>query len=93
LGTLCPEYFEVDWIDTWTHDIAKMIGRSVYIPQILYRHLHVRLGDKWDDKTYQLQAKVRGQKMWEQHVAYYKSLEPERRKWAQKLWDAINEKN
>jgi len=34
-----PEFFHY-YVDTWTHDIAKRVGRLRYIPEVFVQHLH-----------------------------------------------------
>lgn len=45
--------FPADYADTWLHDVAKRIGRAVYLPDILIEHLHPIAGKADWDQTHQ----------------------------------------
>lgn len=52
VGYFVPPYFVSDWNDQWLNDVARAIGRHVYVP-ILTEHLHYVFGKSEFDSTYQ----------------------------------------
>lgn len=51
LGYFYPPIFNYGYSDTWMHDVAKEVGRTVYIP-MLFEHLHYSFGKSELDQTY-----------------------------------------
>ena len=52
-GFFSAPYFESDYgTDTWNEDIARMIGRRVYLPELLIYHHHPCFGTGPKDRTY-----------------------------------------
>lgn len=79
-----PE-FPCDFADTWLHDVAQMIGRLIYQPDVLIEHLHPIAGKAEWDQTH-LERKARGKDV--RVDALYRRLKPRRREDARKLEDA-----
>lgn len=52
LGYLEPPHFGGMYSDTWLHEIARHIGRLVYLPDVLIDHLHWSFGKAAMDETY-----------------------------------------
>lgn len=53
VGRFTPPYFPCDYADTWLNDVARRVGRSVYIPGMLIEHLHPIAGKAEWDTTHQ----------------------------------------
>lgn len=50
VGRFTAPYFAADYVDLWLHDVAKRIGRAVYLPQLLVEHMHPSFGKgEWDE--------------------------------------------
>lgn len=50
VGRFTAPYFVADYVDLWLHDVAKRVGRAVYLPQLLVEHLHPSFGlGTWDE--------------------------------------------
>lgn len=77
-----PE-FPCDFADTWLHDIAQMIGRLVYQPEVLIEHLHpIANKAEWDQthkerlaRGKQVRVKDRYRRLKAQRIADAKKLE------------------
>jgi glycosyl transferase/beta-hydroxylase protein BlmF len=52
IGYFLPPYFSSDYGDTWINDVAKMIGRRHYIPNIYTEHMHPVVGKGPMDQTH-----------------------------------------
>lgn len=77
--------FPCDFADTWLHDVAEMIGRLIYQPEVLIEHLHpIAQKAEWDQTH--LERKARGKDV--RVDALYRRLKPRRREDARKLEDA-----
>lgn len=51
-GFWLPSYFHCDYVDTWVDDVARMIKRIHYLPNVLFEHMHPNVGkSKPDDVT------------------------------------------
>lgn len=49
VGYFVPPYFSSDHNDTWLNDVAHIINRHVYEPEIYMEHMHPALGKgDWD---------------------------------------------
>lgn len=49
VGYFVPPYFSSDWNDTWLNEVAKSIGRHVFIPDMFIEHMHPVAGKgEWD---------------------------------------------
>lgn len=53
LGYFVPPYFSSDYNDTWLNDVANMLGRRVYLPQVITEHMHFAFGKGPLDQTHQ----------------------------------------
>lgn len=53
VGRFTPPYFSCDWPDTWLHEVAKAIGRTVYLPGVVTEHMHPAAGKGEWDQTHQ----------------------------------------
>ena len=52
VGYFVPPYFSSDYNDTWLNDVANMINRHVYIPDIYTEHMHPAFGKAEMDQTH-----------------------------------------
>lgn len=52
LGYAVPTQFPGVGGDVWLHDLARRIGRSVYLPSVFIEHLHWSFGKAEKDATY-----------------------------------------
>lgn len=63
VGRFTAPYFVADYVDLWLHDVAKRVGRAVYLPQLLIEHMHPSFGKGEWDRTHEeriARAKVAG---------------------------------
>ena len=51
VGYASPPYFSADWSDTWTFEIAKKLGRTKFINDLIIEHLHWTQGKSEIDET------------------------------------------
>lgn len=56
VGYFTPPYFSADMVDTWLNDVAEILDRSVFIPEIYMEHMHVGFGKGKLDDVYQDKA-------------------------------------
>lgn len=56
VGHVTPPYFSSDWGDQWINDVAGMIGRLRYMPDVLTEHLHPAAGKGIWDTTHEERA-------------------------------------
>ena len=82
VGYFCPPYFAHDCNDTWLTEVADLIGRRVYLPDLHTEHLHPDAGKAELDDTYREHAEA-GQR--DNVAELYASLAPERQGDARKL--------
>lgn len=52
VGYFVPPYFSSDYNDTWLNDVAKMVERHVYAPELLTEHMHWTFGKHAKDQTH-----------------------------------------
>lgn len=82
VGYFTPPYFSCDYGDTWLNDVSNMIGRRVYIPEIITEHMHPVAGKaQWD--TTHMERLNRGSR--DDVGGLYARLAPKRAEDAQKL--------
>ena len=83
LGYMAAPYFESDYGgDTWNEDVAKALGRRVYLPDLLIEHCHFIYGKAAIDDT----ARERlARHLAQDPTALYRSLAAERAKDVEKL--------
>lgn len=74
--------FPCDFADTWLHDMAEMVGRLVYQPEVLIEHLHPIANKAEWDQTH-LERKARGKRA--RVEVRYRKLLPQRRQDAKRL--------
>ena len=53
VGYFCPPHFASDKNDAWLHDVARMVGRAIYLPRLYTEHLHPAFGKAPQDATHQ----------------------------------------
>lgn len=82
IGYFVPPYFSSDYNDTWLNDVAKMIGRHKFLPEIYTEHMHPVNGKAGWDETH-LQRLERGKQ--DDVAKIYADLLEERVKDAEKL--------
>lgn len=46
VGYFVPPYFSSDYNDTWLNEVANIIKRRVYIPEIVTEHMHFNIMDE-----------------------------------------------
>lgn len=56
VGYFAPPHFTSDYNDAWLHEVARMIGRAVYLPALVTEHLHPAVGKAPMDRTHQERA-------------------------------------
>jgi len=53
VGYFVPPYFSADYSDTWLNEVANIIGRRVYLSNLITEHMHSCFGKAPFDSTYQ----------------------------------------
>ena len=53
VGYFVPPYFSSDFNDTWLNELADMIGRKIYMKDLLIEHMHPLAGKHFWDRTHQ----------------------------------------
>ena len=53
VGYFVPPYFSSDFNDTWLNEVADMIGRKIYLENLLIEHMHPLAGKHFWDRTHQ----------------------------------------
>jgi hypothetical protein len=49
-GYFVPPYFSSDFNDTWLNEVAEVLGRKVYMPQVYIEHMHPLFKKaEWDE--------------------------------------------
>ncbi len=61
LGYYIPPYYSCDMGDVWMDEVAKMIGRRIYLPDVIVEHMHYRVGKAEFDEIY-AETKIRGER-------------------------------
>lgn len=73
-----PE-FPADYADTWLHELAARVGRSVFLPDVYIEHLHFLVGKAEVDQTHRERLARRDDGLWaaltDQRVADARKLE------------------
>lgn len=84
VGYFTPPYFASDYADTWINDVADMIGRRHYLPDVITEHMHFVFGKAPLDATYQERLDRHGNA-----VQLYESTLDQRQEAAEKLRAAM----
>jgi hypothetical protein len=87
-GYFLPPYFSAEMNDIWLTDVAKMVGRKVFIKDIQLNHMHYNRGLAEFDQTYQ---DLKEFKERDNVKEIYKNKIKERRKNAKALKEVINQ--
>ncbi len=85
LGYYNCTLFKHCYCDTWANELAKRIGRLVYMPNIITEHLHWSKGKSEHDNVY-----INSEKYFTDEVKIWHSTEHIRIKEANKLLNFIN---
>lgn len=86
-GYFSAPYFESDYgTDTWNEDIAQMVNRRVYLPNLLIFHHHPAFGTGPQDDTYKERMTRHAQ---QNPGLLYMKLKPERMAIANKFREAM----
>lgn len=87
VGYFVPPYFSCDWNDTWLNDVSDMIGRHVFVEDVLIEHMHPVWNKRQKDQS-DVEREQRGN---EDNVkGKYDNTLSERQQWADTLRGAIN---
>lgn len=82
VGYFTPPYFSCDYGDTWLNDVANMLGRRAYLPNVITEHMHPAAGKAPLDQTHRERLE-RGSR--DNVPGLYASLAAERERDAAKL--------
>lgn len=52
VGYFCPPLFSHDYNDTWLNEVSEVLGRRVFLPDVLMEHMHWIWGKSEHDQTY-----------------------------------------
>lgn len=88
LGYFVPPYFSSDYNDLWLHEVAGLIGRRVFVPEVFIEHMHPVAGKGEWDLTHRERLE-RHQR--DDPGALYERLETERQGDAEKLQAAMDD--
>jgi hypothetical protein len=88
LGYFVPPYFSSDYNDTWLTEVADVLGRRVYLPEVITEHHHPLAGKAGWDATH-LERLERG--VADNVTEVYARLAHERKLWVDHLRAAIAE--
>lgn len=80
VGYVLPPKLASAYTDEWVTELSERVGRRCYMAELNIEHLHPAVGKAPDDETYQKRIEVAGD-----IAAYYKTLEPDRVRDAEKL--------
>jgi hypothetical protein len=82
VGRFTAPYFAADYVDLWLHDVAKRVGRAVYLPQLHIEHMHPSF-DKgvWDENHRERLERAKDADL----PAVWEQTEPERLAEAERL--------
>lgn len=86
VGYFVPPYFSCDWNDTWLNDVSNMIGRHIFVDDVLIEHMHPAWGKRSHDNT-DAEREERGRN--DNVKALYDSKQYERIQDAEKLRAAM----
>jgi len=86
VGYFVPPYFSCDYNDTWLNDVANLIGRHVFVEDVLIEHMHPVWGKRDSDQS-DHERNERGQR--DKVKDLYDSKTAEREADAQRLRQAI----
>lgn len=81
IGRFYPPYFAADWCDTWVFEVAQMIGRCRYLPDLVTQHRHPIAGTAPMDETWSENEARKTPEL----VELWRSTAAERRVEAEKL--------
>lgn len=87
VGYFVPPYFSSDYNDTWLNDVANMLDRRVYLPEVYTEHLHPNFAKAPWDATHRERLERHQRDNVDQ---LYASLAAERNADAGKLREAID---
>jgi len=88
VGYFCPPHFGYDYNDAWLHEVAREVGRAVYLPSVLTEHMHPAFGKGAWDQTHADRARWGPQEAMD---LLYGSLVVERQADARKLLTAMGD--
>ena len=88
VGYFVPPYFSSDYNDLWLMEVAGMINRRHFLPDVFAEHMHPAVGKGPLDQTHQDRLARHSQDNVDQ---LWNQLFNERQQDAQKLLEAINE--
>ena len=84
LGYVLPPKLASTYTDEWITELSERVGRRCYMPELLIEHLHPAVGKAPMDVIYTTRKEVPGD-----IGAFYKELEPDRIRDADKLKNFI----
>lgn len=68
LGYMVWDAVVGDFCETWVFDIAKQVGRTRYLPDVLIEHLHPAFGKADEDQTHrEYRAAQQGSRAWRKY--------------------------
>ena len=88
VGYFVPPYFSSDFNDTWLNEVADMIGRKIYLKDLLIEHMHPLAGKHFWDRTHQ--ERLERHRL-DKPQNIYAEKAPERERDAAKLYQFIKD--
>jgi hypothetical protein len=82
VGYFMPPYFSCDYCDTWVWEVAEMLHRIVYLPDVFIQHRHPEAGTAALDQT-KIEGYARGAV--DDNGGIFRAKRPEREADAAKL--------
>ena len=89
VGYFAPGVFNFGYNNTWVYDIAKRVGRTHFIPDVVVEHKHFSKGKSEMDDTYARNRTQEKGNLYAKDKIIFEQTADERQKDADKLLDMI----
>jgi hypothetical protein len=90
VGYFTPGVFNFGYNDTWIFDVAKRVGRTHFIPNVVNEHMHFTAGKSAMDDTYERNRTQERGNLYEKDKVIFEDTASKRQADAGKLMEVIN---
>jgi hypothetical protein len=90
VGYFTPGVFNFGYNDTWIFDVAKRVGRTHFIPNVVNEHMHFTAGKSVMDDTYERNRTQERGNLYEKDKVIFEDTASKRQADAGKLMEVIN---
>jgi hypothetical protein len=90
VGYFTPGVFNFGYNDTWIFDVAKRVGRTHFIPNVVNEHMHFTAGKSVMDDTYERNRTQERGNLYEKDKVIFEDTASKRQAAADKLMEVIN---